>query len=79
MKKLSLIILTFNFAVLTALFSFSPKDTVAVPEKRWDANWIDCEGIEPPHVLNHCKDGSIWVTCVNSNCAIMLPGITVGY
>jgi hypothetical protein len=78
MKKLSLIILAFNLAVLAAIFTFSSsKDVIAAQVKPWDAEWIDCEGLEPPHVMNYCKKGSTWFFCANGPCGIMLPGIII--
>jgi hypothetical protein len=70
MKKLILIILAGNFAILTTVFSLSPKHGMAIPELRWDATEWDCQIDGGHYTRGECyqKVGGEWISCTDWDC-----------
>jgi len=66
-----------NMILLTILLSVKPKEANASLIKDWDAKWMPCEGLTPPHYANLCEKGSTYVSCNNGPCGILIPGIEI--
>ena len=77
MKKTIYFILGVNMILLTILLSVKPKEANASLIKDWDAKWMPCEGLTPPHYANLCEKGSTYVSCNNGPCGILIPGIEI--
>jgi hypothetical protein len=72
MKKLILIILAGNFAILTTVFSLSPKHGMAIPELKWDATEYVCNlpGHSGQYTRGECfqEVGGRWISCTDWDC-----------
>ena len=77
MKRIKNIIAIVGIVVMAVILTGNPQPSESAPVKRYDADWVFCEGSQPPMYRNVCKPGTTYIGCTDGPCAIKLPVVVI--